>query len=387
MKKRIINTFNLPVLSAILILATGHPHAIAQELVIPQRWNHCTYDVPALYGRDTVTLCFIGDVMMHASQIAHALKDDGSYGFGNCFSLIRNDLTEADLAIANMEFPLGGEPHTGYPAFSAPDEIALQMAEEGIDIFLAANNHIFDKGRTGAERTLAVYRSLYQTYGIRFTGAASDNNEKAGNHPLTMIINGIRISFINATYGTNGGHRTGWPSVNYLSDKESLKEAFRTAGNSDVIIALPHWGEEYVLRHSEDQEGMALWMAGMGADAIIGTHPHVIQDTTMINGTHVAYSLGNAISNMSATNTQMELMLELNVIREEDGDITLETPELTFLWCSRPGGFCNDYIVIPVKEYIGKRDKWHDPSDYDKMTATLKRVMKATGIEKNTCNE
>ena len=60
-------------------------------------------------------------------------------------------------------------------------------------------------------------------------------------------------------------------------------------------------------------------------------------------------------------------------------------PELEFLWCTLPGTLTASYTTIPVRDYIGKRDLWIDPSDYDNMIATLRRVMKATGI-KDTYN-
>ena len=60
-------------------------------------------------------------------------------------------------------------------------------------------------------------------------------------------------------------------------------------------------------------------MIGHGADAIIGAHPHVIQDIQEIEGVPVFYSIGNAVSNMSATNTQMELMVTLKIVRYHNG--------------------------------------------------------------------
>ena len=88
----------------------------------------------------------------------------------------------------------------------------------------------------------------------------------------------------------------------------------------------------------------------------------------------VIYSLGNAVSNMSATNTQLELMATLRIVRHENGDIGMLPVELTWLWCSRPGGYTNDYIVIPVEEYIGRRDEWLGGWDYDKMVSTYERI-------------
>ena len=113
-----------------------------------------------------------------------------------------------------------------------------------------------------------------------------------------------------------------------------------------------------------------------GADIIIGAHPHVVQDTASINNVPVVYSLGNAVSNMSAPNTQLELMATVKFVRQCNGDISMEPIELTWLWCSRPGGFNNGYTVVPIEEYIGRRDEWTGGWDYDKMMSTYEEIRK-----------
>ena len=128
---------------------------------------------------------------------------------------------------------------------------------------------------------------------------------------------------------------------------------------------------------------MAAWLAENGADIIIGSHPHVPQDFEHIGQENVpvAYSVGNAVSNMSAANTQLELMATVRIVRNGMGDISLLPVEFTYLWCSRPGGLCSSYAVIPVKEYIGRKEEWTGKWDYDKMVTTYSRVKAATGIE------
>ena len=56
-----------------------------------------------------------------------------------------------------------------------------------------------------------------------------------------------------------------------------------------------HWGNEYEVVHSEEQERMAKSFVSAGADLIVGHHPHVIQDIQLIDGVPVFYSLGNFI--------------------------------------------------------------------------------------------
>ena len=79
-------------------------------------------------SRDTIVLRFIGDVMLHQAQIDNAAKAGRGFDFSDYFSGLEDDLKEADLSVANMEFTLAGEPYTGYPSFSAPDEYAEYLA-------------------------------------------------------------------------------------------------------------------------------------------------------------------------------------------------------------------------------------------------------------------
>lgn len=322
--------------------------------------------------KDTVSVLIIGDVMMHSRQM--------EYDMDEFLGGIRPELEKADFAIANMEFALGGKPYTGYPAFSAPDGYASYVAGCGVDVFLTANNHILDRSGKGLERTLDIYRSMKDS--VLFTGSSTDEAEKNGTYPLILRRKGLRIALVNFTYGTNNPGKAGWPEVNRM-DTTDVKRAIGRARESgaDFILALPHWGSEYELRHSASQERWAGWLAAQGVDAIIGSHPHVIQDTTHISGVPVIYSTGNAISNMSAPNTRLELAVRLVFTRDRiTGESAMSEPELRLMWCTLPGMLTDSFCTIFVDEWEGLRERWKTPSDYDNMMRTCERVLSETGI-------
>ena len=357
--------------------------AYGQTLVFPEAWMKPWYETAPLFKEDTLTIRIMGDIMMHSKQIESTSRNGGTYyDFSSFFQFIEDDIRKADLAIGNMEFTLAGKPYCGYPSFSAPDGFETYLADCGFDIFLASNNHIYDKGKTGAERTLIKYRELKDKYGTVFTGLAGDSSEMEEQMPLTLLRKGIRIALFNFTYGTNMGIGSQWPAIVRSSDRNDIAAAIDKAeeNNADLILALPHWGMEYQLKHSRSQEDLAKWLVEAGADMIIGSHPHVIQDYQEIDGTPVAYSLGNAVSNMSATNTQLELMATIRIVRRNNGDIDILPIDFTYLWCSLPGGYTNSYTVIPVADFIGTRDRWQGSWEYDKMVTTYNRVLKTSGI-------
>lgn len=324
--------------------------------------------------------------MMHTSQIEDASRDDGTYSFDQYFRHLERFLDSSDLNIGNMEFTLGGEPYTGYPSFSAPDSFGQYLAECGFDVFLCANNHIFDKGRKGVERTLDRYRTLAKAYGTLFTGVAGNESEQMQTTPLIVNIRGIRVAFVNATYGTNSPRESRWPMTNILNDKEMLTEAMRRAEEkADLTIVLPHWGVEYSPTHSSAQREAAEWLVSQGADVIIGTHPHVVQDSEIIRtgekSVPVIYSLGNCVSNMSAKDTQTGLMATVRITRDLNGDIRVLPAQFRYTWCSRPGGYSTSYSVLPTTDFMENGDGWKGRWEFEKMKTSYERVMSETGIK------
>lgn len=348
----------------------------AQEMTMPERWTKALTSVRPIFRNDTLTIRVVGDVMMHSGQFLNAHRGGSEYDFSPCFSLMEDYIKGADIAIANIEFTLAGEPYTGYPCFSAPDTLATVLADCGFDIFLAANNHIFDKGTKGAERTLEIFRQVKATHGVSFTGLAGNEAEMEDNTPLFIRKKGISIALVNLTYGTNLGLDRAWPRTNYIGERQRLGKAFSKAEelDADYTIALPHWGTEYALRHSRKQEDDARWMVENGADWIVGSHPHVPQDCGETDGIPVVYSLGNFISNMSSENTQLGLMATIRIVREGNGDLRTLPVELMHLWCSRPGGYSNSYTIIPIKDYIGREHLWQNAADYYRMIETYNRI-------------
>lgn len=322
---------------------------------------------PLTVPADTIEIFIIGDVMMHSRQFG--------YDFREFLSGISERISGADLAIANMEFTLAGEPYTGYPCFSAPDTYATYVADYGVDVFLTANNHILDKGPKGLERTMRKYRELHPR--VRFTGVAENEDSLARNYPLRLAMRGVRVALLNFTYGTNVPNSSA--TVNYM-DKEAISRAISRCEGADVVIALPHWGNEYQLRHSHSQEEMAHWLVSQGVDAVVGSHPHVVQDSCQIDGAPVFYSLGNAVSNMSARNTRLELAVTLRIERGSDGSVRMLAPKTEYLWCTLPGTLTQGYKTISVRAYLGRRHEWKNPSDYDNMVQTYFRVRKETGV-------
>ncbi len=303
------------------------------------------------YGqRQQVSLLFVGDLMQHQAQIDAALRPDGSYDYSRCFSLVKERIGRADLAIGNLEVTLGGEPYRGYPQFSAPDEYLYAIKEAGFDILATANNHSLDRRRRGLERTLALIDSA----GLHAAGTYRDAADRARRYPLIVEKNGLRLAFLCATYGTNGITTTPPNIVNSL-DREELAADIHTARTTgaDALIAIVHWGNEYQQQPTAEQRDLARWLIAQGVDHIIGSHPHVVQPIELIPHadypTHhaVVYSLGNYVSNMSIAHGTVGLAVELTI--EKIGPTTrLKRLDHHLVWTERSAlSPTSDFRIIP----------------------------------------
>lgn len=317
---------------------------------------------------DTVSLFIVGDIMSHGKVVRSA----ETYGYRSFFKHVEDRIRGADVAIGNLEFPLAGKPYTGYPSFSGPESYPAYLSDVGFDIFLLANNHILDKETAGLRRTIDVM----ERKGWAYTGVAADERADTLLNPLMIHVRGVRIAIVNFTYGTNTGPTASWPRVKYMR-KETILPMLEKAREADIVLVFPHWGTEYQRRHDAQQEELALWLVENGADAVIGAHPHVIQDVQYIDGVPVVYSLGNALSNQNDLPARLELALTLRIAREEDRKPYLLEPSFEYLWCTKPGMVEDAYSAVPVTL---PDSLWREKADYEAMQATYRKVYEENPI-------
>ncbi len=300
-------------------------------------------------------LLFVGDAMQHQAQLDQARSVGGGkvYDYTDCFRLIAPDVIESDYAVANLEVPLGGGPsYTGYPCFSAPDSYAQALRDAGFDMLLTANNHCLDRRDKAARRTLAALDSL----GIDHIGTYHDAADRRAKVPFVRDIKGIKVGFLNYTYGTNGIKPREGAEIALIDKKRMAEEikATRAAG-AELIAVCIHWGIEYVLRENAQQRDIAKFLADQGVEMIIGSHPHVIQPIEMkVNprtgdNTLTVYSLGNFISNMKTGDTRGGALVRVRIERGPDGKARVASAEYDTHFSAKPEGALRNFQVIPSR--------------------------------------
>ena len=217
------------------------------------------------------------------------------------------EVLEALAVVVGPVGLLGGKPYTGYPCFSAPDSYAQRLKDVGFDLFLTANNHCLDRRDKGLVRTCQTLDSLH----IPHIGTYRDQQERDRLVPYIVNVKGIKIAFLDYTYGTNGIPVQGNVIVNLLDQQQIERDiVLARERGADAICVNLHWGIEYQLKPVAAQRTLADWLVAQGVDLIIGGHPHVVEPMEMRYSQEydknvlLVYSMGNFISNQSDIDTR-----------------------------------------------------------------------------------
>ena len=173
----------------------------------------------------------------------------------------------------------------------------------------------------------------------------------------TVERNGITFALLDYTYGVNGYDQDDLPdyAVSYMDKDRIEADVTRAQELADVVLVAMHWGTENLMEADDTQRDYAQFLADLGVDVVLGSHPHVIGPMTWLTGeggnqTLVAYSLGNVTSNHETPHIQNELegMLSCDFVKEEDGEVRIENVTWVPLVMHADG---TSFAVYALKDY------------------------------------
>lgn len=248
-----------------------------------------------------ITIFAFGDVIL-----GRYVKDViNKYGQDEIFSKIvgleERFFQGMDFVFANLEGPV-----TAFKA-DTKKEIAFRfdpvdlniLKDAGFDIVSIANNHSFDMGNIGFEET----KQNLDKFGIAYAGNPKEVSESSYKE---FEKSGYKIAF--AAFNDTDF------KLDYLKAFDLIKTL---KSRNDFVIVSIHWGNEYTNMPSELQKENARGFVNVGADAIIGHHPHVLQGMEYIDGKPVFYSLGNFVfDQLDQKETQQTIGVGLSLSEE-----------------------------------------------------------------------
>ena len=311
--------------------------------------------VPHYYISDLV---MVGDALIHSSLFEDARLSDGSYDFKPMLEYIKPITTKFDLAYYNQETILGG-PELGfsnYPRFNSPYEVGDAFIDAGFNMVSLATNHTMDKGEAGVLNSVAYWKKHKDK--VVYSGQWSSFEDREEQTSQVYESNGIKYAFLSYTTWTNGLETPRGKEYlnNVYSDELAAADIAKIKDKVDVIIVAMHWGNEYWLGVSHDQERIAQYLADLGVNIIIGAHPHVVEPVEYLNDgkTFVIYSLGNFISDQEGTERLTGLMMSLRIRKDVDIEdnvtISIQDPRAELLYTKSTYSRKRNFKVYPYSQ-------------------------------------
>lgn len=255
-----------------------------------------------LYAKDAsdskrVMITFAGDILFDENYaIMTRVVGNNEISNGIAPELIA-EMKSADIMMLNNEFPYsdGGTPTEEKQfTFRARPSTVSYLNDLGVDIVSLANNHAYDYGETAFLDTMTTLEQA----GITYVGAG--RNLQEARRPVYYIINNMKIAIVSATQierldnpDTKGATDSSAGVFRCWNGDKLLETVREASENSDFVIVYLHWGTENEETIDWAQEKQAAEVAEAGADLIVGSHPHCLQQISIVRGIPVMYSLGN----------------------------------------------------------------------------------------------
>ncbi|MDP3962470.1 MAG: CapA family protein [bacterium] len=266
-----------------------------------------TFKSPSLFtpSFSKVSILIVGDIMLDRN----VRNKINAMGFDAFFAGVRDLISEADIAVGNLEGPF-----TTYESITASlknkalqftfdPALAPELSALGFDILGLANNHTLNFGVKGLNMT----REYIRDAGMLYYGDP-DNREEIS---VVAEKNGIKFGLI------------GFHEFSYINFDNVMAEIERLRPEVDVLIVTPHWGPEYESVPTEKMKTRAHEFIDRGADAVIGTHPHVVGSVEDYHNKKIFYSLGNfAFDQYFSEETSTGLYVIMEVEKRENKIVT-----------------------------------------------------------------
>mgnify|MGYP000280094557 CR=1 FL=1 len=370
-------------------------------LIIAVSISYCT--IIQSKQNDTITISFIGDVIMHGPVKSFAFRNNendpktgktvNNGGFDILFVNIKQEFESSDYVVANMEFPVS-PPYTSKAfIFNCPPNVLDAFKKININIVSIANNHILDQGYDGLINTIKMLESK----NIQYVGVSKTNN---GTTNGIIVGDVVKVGIIAYTgvmnYELSKKQKNSISINNFYEIEKVLHDVAEIKNKCDFLIMIAHIGNEYNTKPSKNDISLIRKYCDAGVDCIIGHHPHVIQPVEQfktIDGRlcTVFYSLGNFIANQSSTHIDNDSGVECStreglivsiILKKENNIINNEFNIIPIMIHNVPDTeskykYGRKIQPITIKQYIRKKQEANNnPEEIQRLKNRIKEIKK-----------
>lgn len=253
--------------------------------------------ISSLSKADTLTLSFVGDIMMGTTfpdsiNGTHLPANDGKNLFDECKEIFQR----VDVACGNLEGSLlDGSGHRRpmrnpktYFVFRMPTRYATNLTDAGFDFVGIANNHINDFGEPGRRSTMATLNDV----------ALPHAGLKGRCEIAVLERNGLRVALTQFGHGANNLNVTDLAEVRRVvkqmrDSADIIVVSFHGGAEGASHIHVPHRTENFLGENRGNVEAFAHAAIDAGADVVFGQGPHVPRAAELYKDHIIFYSMGN----------------------------------------------------------------------------------------------
>ena len=226
---------------------------------------------------------------------------------------IQSFLAETDHCVCNVEGPITGREKSRKSNFlhSSAPEMGKYLPRLGMDIWNLANNHMLDFGAEGLQDTLKTAAAL----GCTTIGAGETAEQAAAP---CVIEAGGGIGILGISYAPNKPAPGTEACCFHWDDEARIAGAIRgIKERCRWCVLVIHGGNEFAGMPMNYTRSRYLKYLQLGADIIVGHHPHVVQNYERLGQKMIFYSLGNFIFDTdyqrSQKHTELGILLKLRL--------------------------------------------------------------------------
>ena len=313
-----------------------------------------------------IRISAVGDILLGDSLKEYGKNSNGLYG--DIFSDISKYFSDSNIVLGTYEHIINEDNKV----------FANAIRESGVNLVTLAHNHALDNGIDG----LNITKNYLEEIGIETIGTYA---EEAKDRVKIKEERGANIAFLTYTYDS------GEEGINVYNEETVKNDLSYAEENADYTIVLMHWGDVSTNSANDVQKSQAKFLVDNGADILIGAHPSAVQPMEIIKNSNgedcfVAYSLGDFTSDFKSENSNLELILNIQLYyNAQENKVSLYKVDYVPIYMNDYGSKYkeNRYKLLDMKTEIanyGTDESNLDKQTYEKLVRGIDRL---NGIVQN----